>query len=791
MSAVVILPFLMAALLIGLIIILVIFNIKSNSTSTETDEVEFQQITPVQNYDTSSVSQADLDDEISSYKVVTTIPDIPSTDDSDNEDPILKMIKADNYAALKNLAEGAIDPPKIYELLLKSRNFYKNKIKNSAVIKTASNILEKINKTSKIGTLINRMGMRASTKAMTKVAEKTAIEGLENAAMKAPLKYLNAAWFAYELISGTLDQTLGAYGATMSRDDFVSLKNSYLEQCRDDLIANGESWPVITGPLDKLNGNQISQLQKDVTAYIDSDINMAQAYANTIIAKIVQMKGQNKTTDEIIDEVNEMNIEHYLKSSKAHEFYKSKYGGKIVNLKNKLYLTYTTKQECDTSYNWPLNPGQNYSWWEPTDGYSYVAPYMWRKHVENFGQGVYFDNNDYMIYFTDEYCRGNATESDGRGSCTVNEAQNFFENVFGMTVVRGLIQVFDPKQYQSCPEGSDDGGLVCVSRELDTQSRSVVEPDCKNNGGGWFTSSAGICAKCPDDFPYPKGATCYNNKNAAASGNLGAVLAPTNSCPPQGYPDFTVRTSTADPYCYHKDTKKDKAGQYILTVPVSTSCPSGYSQCLGPGGLCYKQPPCCVRGGVHSDLIAHPECAAWRAKPYNKSCPSGYSRRLSTDLFCEADKHNAGKNCSSGYDLNNDGNACVKSVPIEIGMSKAISAMGPGVCPSDHPTLIASLCYKACPAGYHEDPTHTLCVNDKAFGMEWKKRKIPYAKPDFGNSPMGRMAEKFKNCNGAACKVNAAMFMAMAINPIVTGNGLGDIVTLGFDLQTAYQERMP
>lgn len=70
----------------------------------------------------------------------------------------------------------------------------------------------------------------------------------------------------------------------------------------------------------------------------------------------------------------------------------------------------------------------------------------------------------------------------------------------------------------------------------------------------------------------------------------------------------------------------------------------------------------------------------------------------------------------------------------------------------------------------------------------WKKRKVPYARPNIKNSPFGKMMEDIQNCNNVACRAKVAVFMALSVNPIMYSSGAIDFLNLGYDVQAAYTE---
>jgi hypothetical protein len=73
-----------------------------------------------------------------------------------------------------------------------------------------------------------------------------------------------------------------------------------------------------------------------------------------------------------------------------------------------------------------------------------------------------------MCEITDVMCKTKGGEirrlNDGTIDCFIPDAQNFFEMLFGTTVIRGLKQIFDPDQYTKCNENENDLTYACAKQ---------------------------------------------------------------------------------------------------------------------------------------------------------------------------------------------------------------------------------------------------------------------------------------------------------------------------------------
>jgi hypothetical protein len=161
--------------------------------------------------------------------------------------------------------------------------------------------------------------------------------------------------------------------------------------------------------------------------------------------------------------------------------------------------------------------------------------------------------------------------------------------------------------------------------------------------------------------------------------------------------------------------------------------------------------------------------------------------------MCYAETHNAKRTCRDGYELNNDGLLCVKSVPIPPGdgHNRMMTKMGDETCPPGYPAKPddSIICYADCKQGYEPDPAvPSMCRSKKSFGVMWKRRKVPFAKPNIKNSPFGKMMDDIQNCENAACRAKVGVFMGLSVLPMMYNSGAIDVLNIAYDTQGAYTE---
>ena len=459
---------------------------------------------------------------------------------------------------------------------------------------------------------------------------------------------------------------------------------------------------------------------------------------------------------------------------------------KMIEINGQKYCTYKDKQTCDASYDWDKlkkclssdskECNETYVQWvtdASNNSYCKYTSFAMKSACED--KGLPYDYDKEICRITPEYCQGKAvdytTESDGLGNCKIGVGQDIAEMIIGTTITRGLIQVFDPGQYESCPEGWYDGanlpqelkiamGLgvllppplntipilyetmgnkMCVSkyRCLDglENSGGLCYPPCKS---GFKSDGATFCYK---EYPGTNGSlidiymgsetkapttmdTCPPGQNKAAPGGLICY----RDCRPGYHPNATGETCVEDcPPGYDLNgtmTCGLKVHSVIGTIPH-------YS-----GGGCH--------GG---DCPSYGHCNPIYCDPITKDCPSGQQELAGLCYNCPAGTSpQAPGFCSQGGPLTIQ----TKTYPREIGDRIGCNSnkqqvnlmcydkcspgysMGPGA---------QGICWQQCPAG--SKPTNLVdnsasatCLRENynrgggiaPFEVKFKNRKIAFSK---------------------------------------------------------------
>jgi hypothetical protein len=151
---------------------------------------------------------------------------------------------------------------------------------------------------------------------------------------------------------------------------------------------------------------------------------------------------------------------------------------------NDTFCSFANSADCKASMKWPPSPDNKdtYVEWDPNLGACVVASSALYDACKS--NNIEYDWNNRMCAIDQNYCTSKGAswgynENIKTNDCMISPTQEVFENIFGTTVTRGLIQVFSPDQYCPCKNGQKDNGLVCQG--------------------------------CPAEHPYQHGALCYDN----------------------------------------------------------------------------------------------------------------------------------------------------------------------------------------------------------------------------------------------------------------------------------------
>jgi hypothetical protein len=313
----------------------------------------------------------------------------------------------------------------------------------------------------------------------------------------------------------------------------------------------------------------------------------------------------------------------------ANEKWCKSEGGKILS---DGLCTYDTAAGCASHYTM-LNgkPEPIFTQWDPLNKKCVVNDWTIKKMCEE-NQLEYNPTNG-LCYVTKELCLKKGADWDAnKKDCVIREGQEVLEFIFGTTVTRGLKQVFDPKQYKSCPANTTDTGYVC--------NKNTTSPEnCNTFGNKWYNEGLRCSnllnykvADCPKGYTN-MGLTC---EPQSLGRGVGLTWAATNklSCPSStpyhrgvwgaGWCDNGIR-----PDFWNMKTSKEKGvPKYVpyknslgVASKIANEPNTGWEKC---GALYYpKCPTGMSRVGCNICRTNGP--TKWDTS--SMTCPNGYHKK--------------------------------------------------------------------------------------------------------------------------------------------------------------------
>ena len=392
---------------------------------------------------------------------------------------------------------------------------------------------------------------------------------------------------------------------------------------------------------------------------------------------------------------------------KAYEQVCKTHGGVTVKhpVTGNVACTWNTAEGCKAT--WPQTPTDNtYYEFDTSNTWCEVKPALMRTKCEALGDGVTYNMETGSCNLTDAYCRRYGVSGGlTNGDCVINDSQKMAEMIFGTTFVRGIVSVFDMKNYKSCPPGSREpkelamflgldtlinpeapslGNMMCATQkcgENEQLQNAMCYPKC--DAGYQTTNLAqGMCYKCPDGYSVSTGGICAKSGCGDNEEQGGAFCYP--KCTDKFGPEWKDNNGAS--ICM-KDCEgglapgKDPIGQYfckrdpktITDLGKDSTCQGDWAEgtagmcakkCtdnyqLGPGNRCFHPaanvndliPPysrkSCVGMGLGSDWTESALYCTLLADTKTEvgkpaSCPAGWAE--SSPGIC-------GKECTDGYKL--------------------------------------------------------------------------------------------------------------------------------------------
>lgn len=479
--------------------------------------------------------------------------------------------------------------------------------------KIAVNILQKLG--VKVGAATLRyLGVKAATTAATtaaKVGTQVATQSEVAASTGPGAPFVEAAMLAFDVLSVGLDiGDAGGYQKMGTKKEYIDMRKGVDAAFTKAMTDQGVALPLITGPLDKMSTNDLTAALQQKTS--DILATPANKYMAPCLAALATWLAANQaaSSDDVDKWTTAYLVAHPIDTDAVTADAMAQLCISAGGISMNGACSWPTKDKCLSSYSWPLAATDTYAEWVvpagSTQGQCQVASQAMRGICEQ--NNLTYNQDTKLCNVTEAYCKTKAAEWSYDGSikdydCKVPAGQQIASAIFGTTIVDGLKQVFDPKQYKPCAAGEVDDGYFCrkVACPDGTQEDGgLCYPVCKDGYKGigpvcWQTCPAGwtddgvtcrragYCAPGKDH----QGALCYNQCNSGYTGTLNTCY---QSCP-AGFRDDGL-------YC----AKPGSYGRGAGAIRIG-GCHSDEEKY---GGLCY--PKC--KAGFHAVgcCICSPTC---------------------------------------------------------------------------------------------------------------------------------------------------------------------------------------
>jgi hypothetical protein len=318
------------------------------------------------------------------------------------------------------------------------------------------------------------------------------------------------------------------------------------------------------------------------------------------------------------------------------------YGGKMKSGD----CVYKTKEQCNAHFKMvDGEPDIQFTVWDSVKKQCMSADYAMRK-LCGLNQ-LKYDPQLGVCEMTEALCKRKGAQWDAsKKDCYVKKGQQIAEFIFGETITRGLIQVFDPDQYNKCPANTVDHGYTCWKKTVGPSHCNVYGDQWWNNGtqctninlktpanckphytnvglncepnsyglGVGVTKAALYDKSCPDDAEYHRGVWgagwCDNGatwawnlktrnekwtpKSNYAYSNSSGVSNEIKKLPDEGWNKCGLLYYPKCPSGTHligcNVCRGGPRGSVATGYPSdSVACPTGYFRAAG-GGHCYQYP---------------------------------------------------------------------------------------------------------------------------------------------------------------------------------------------------------
>lgn len=575
----------------------------------------------------------------------------------------------------------------------------------NGVLNTKDRLLSRVG--GKIG---SRATERLAARALAKAAQKAATQAATAAATGPIAPFVEAAELAFNMVSSTMDgMNLGGFANQKSQEMFREYRDE-IDRYFREAVGNE---PLVYGPYDEKFEDEVYDLITNETI--------------RLIAEQITKTQQVMGADDMVS----------LSNTASENVCKSLGGFTTPDGK----CSYT-KDNCVAP--WPMNVGDTY--YEFKDGMCQVQPSAMRTFCENIGMNVTYDPNTRSCRLSQEYCRRYGNTGVGAdGDCTISDGQAFAESIFGTTITRSLVNIFDPNNYKPCTDGwfpiDKNAALAAdVISSIGTFGAGGIDFMLGRLGGaiGGGGTSLGFASTFANYF-CQKGGSIVTKQRVP-------------QCP-AGMRQYGL-------HCYHEGVDTNR----LLRIPEKRPC--------GPGQRDDKT-------SCWEDLKCSTRCdGKWNWKD------GGLCHTKCSGCGCIKKTLFQRMYCPTGYEYDGVGMCYARSNLLQ----------NVGVCPDDTWEMDPGglICMKKCPAGYKRVGPVGSCVSGSGPRLKFKDRRVEFpktTKDDFTGSTIGKYIQGSINSardGNTKGLVKSLAGLAVVANPATLALGTSDLSDLGW--QTLNEE---
>lgn len=299
---------------------------------------------------------------------------------------------------------------------------------------------------------------------------------------------------------------VGGYGKMQSTSMYKGIKAEHdktIALCYATMYPPVQT-PVLSGPIDTFTLNSFSQKLAAIMQTPNLTNEFFGLFERNLLSYLNENPNYSQNEIDVFAENNLNSVNSSSIFSKSMEIFCQSNGGVMKNGS----CSWSTKQVCETSYTWPPpldNSIYVYSEW--VNNTCQLASYSMKAVCET--NHINYDKSTGTCSIDENYClRKGASWKDGE--CYISPGQKLAETIFSATVVRGLDQIFDPAQYESCNSDETDDRYFCRKIGCDADKDHTASL-CYNQCNSGYSGVATVCyEKCPNGWT-DDGLTCRND----------------------------------------------------------------------------------------------------------------------------------------------------------------------------------------------------------------------------------------------------------------------------------------